>query len=173
MYIRPWKRKVYALVCYNFDCFHCTSNTASAATINAAPGGGAAMTTPTHPYKIQRHCISQDSRAPFCSNFRFIDVSCIHHCSEVWCCSCCCCNDNKKQKQQISCISSTHFYFTFVCVMYFRLSAKNLWKTFENVFAIKVPATQTKSFEQNGVYLVYFLHSPSNAFCRARAQVGV
>lgn len=64
----------------------------------------------------------------------------------------------QKQKQQISCISSTHFYFTFVCVMYFRLSAKNLWKTFENVFAIKVPATQTKSFEQNGVYLVYIRH---------------
>lgn len=28
-YIRPWKRKVYALVCYNFDCFHCSSRISS------------------------------------------------------------------------------------------------------------------------------------------------
>lgn len=174
-YIRPWKRKVYALVCYNFDCFHWSSRISSSnndcislprplATTHTYTHTQTQKQTNTH-IRIPTPFSSQDNCAPFCSNFRFIDVHC-RHSSEVWCCNCHCKCNWHCNTQKISCVSSTHFYFTVVCVMYFRLSARNLWKTFENVFAIKVPATQNKArFEQNGVHLVYFpllpCHLPS------------
>lgn len=144
-----WKRKVYALVCNNFDCFHCNA---------------VARHTRTHTY-IHSNAYWQANTSspsplpplstcpPFVSSLLQIFVllmCCLHFCLFAQLCNRK--RESEREKQQrckICRISSTVYFFASVR---FLLSANKFMKNFSKCCTIKV-AQQTKRQRQRNVQM--------------------